>query len=356
MGVCLPINPNTAQRGLLLLAAIVGVCSPTSPAYGDTVTLINGDRFTGKLLYREGKNLHFKTEYAGKIKVNWEHIRSLETEKPAVLKFDNGEKKRVVFVEVREQEVVYRDADDEKLHSLDVESIDGLSPETWIHNEKGYWKGFVNLSIKSDRGNGDADFLDLDADVSYERRIDRWHLYGEWEYDRKVEQRNTYVTKDKWLLESAYNYFYSEGLYTGVMVMLEHDILSDLNHRFATGPVFGHEVYKSKKLNLKAEIGLLWLDEDYRNAPDNNDILPGWRLEFDKYIFNDTFQFYHRETGVVPIDSTTNWYFKAWTGLRIPVDKGLQAGVEYKLEYDNNPPEPNDTTESTIRLKLGYKW
>lgn len=282
----------------------------------------------------------------------------METEEPALLQFDNDETRKVVFVEVSEQEVVYREADEEKLHNLNVDSVTGISPETWMHNERGLWKGFVNLSIKSDRGNGDADFLDLDADVTYERKIDRWSISGEWEHDRKVQKGNTSVEKDKWLLESAYNYFYSEGLYTGAMIMFEHDILSDLNHRITTGPLLGHEVYKSRMLNLKAEIGLLCLDEDYRNAPDNDDFLPGWRVEFDRYIFNDIFQFYHRQTGVVPLDSTNNWFFKAWTGLRIPVGKGkgVQAGLEYKLEYNNNTPEPNDTTESTIRLKLGYKW
>ena len=50
------------------------------------------------------------------------------------------------------------------------------------------------------------------------------------------------------------------------------------------------------------------------------------------------------------------WFFKSWTGFRIPLGKGIQASAEYKLEHDSQPVNENDSTETTIRLKLGYRW
>jgi hypothetical protein len=182
---------------------------PFFQANADTLTLINGDHLTGKLIEREGKRLQFKTEYAGKIRVKWEHVRSLEIDEPALLLFDTGETKSVLSVEVKEQEVTYRDAGDNKLHTLQAHEIVGISPESWMKNDSGIWDGRVNLSIKSDRGNGGGDFADFDADITYQRLIDRVRVRGEWEQDTKVKDktREIKVIKDKWLLNGSYNYF-----------------------------------------------------------------------------------------------------------------------------------------------------
>ena len=61
---------------------------PSFQAAADTVTLVNGDRFTGHLLESEGNLLHFQTEYTGKIKVQWEYVQSLETEEPISIILD----------------------------------------------------------------------------------------------------------------------------------------------------------------------------------------------------------------------------------------------------------------------------
>ncbi len=168
-----------------LRVVIIMTFAPQQIAHADTVTLINGDHFTGKLMEQAGGRLVFRTEYAGVIRVKWKHVKSLKTEQPALLLFDNGDTKSVVSVEITGQDVTYLDSGDRQLHTMDAEVIVGISPESWLANESGEWSGFANLSVKSDRGNGDADYVDLDADITYRRRSDRFRLGSEWEHAPK---------------------------------------------------------------------------------------------------------------------------------------------------------------------------
>ena len=341
------------------LTGIVVLCSLTAPpASADKITMINGDHFTGTLMERKGPRLSFKTEYAGTIRIKWEFVKSLETDEPALLLFDNGESKSVISVELGEDEVVYTSAGDKQQHSMLSSAIVGISPKSWENNESGVWSGFADLSIKSDRGNGDEDFLDLEANVRYRRKNDRFRFYGEWEHDKKVVTASgeTRTTKRKSYIRSSYDYFFNDKTYVAYSLALENNDLSDLNLRTSVGPLLGYQFYESRPLNLLTEVGVLWVGEDYNDAADKHYWQPAWRIDFDKYVFGDHLQIYHEQTGTVRVDDTHRWLLKSWTGFRVPTKSGIQYGVEYKLDYDSQPINQVESTETTVRIKLGYKW
>src|ERR1700739_2212023 len=53
-----------------------------SGARADTVVLKNGDHLTGTVVSSDGKELTFKTEFAGEIKVKWPTIAEVKSDKP----------------------------------------------------------------------------------------------------------------------------------------------------------------------------------------------------------------------------------------------------------------------------------
>jgi putative salt-induced outer membrane protein YdiY len=332
---------------------------PFQEAFGaDTVTLVNGDRLTGRLLERKGDQLQFKTEYFGKIKVLWEHVQSLEVEEPALLLFDNGDTRSVLSVEIGEQKVMYRDSNDQQLHSISAREIVGISPEAWMENKSGFWSGRVNFSVMTERGNDYEGYVDFDTDVTYRRKVDRLRITGELENDSEVnnitgEKR---TTKDKWLLNGSYNYFITKKTYLGASMSLEHDPLADLDLRATAGPLVGYQFFESKPLNLKAEVGVMFVNEEYRDAENNRYVQPAWHINFDKFIIEKRLQFYHEQYGVMNLDNEDQWFFRCWTGFRLPLGQGVQISAEYKLDYNHEPVNNNDSTESVFKLKLGYRW
>jgi hypothetical protein len=40
----------------------------------------------------------------------------------------------------------------------------------------------------------------------------------------------------------------------------------------------------------------------------------------------------------------------------VPLISGVVGGIEYDIEYDSDPAVEAKTTDTTLRLKLGYEW
>ena len=91
---------------------------------------------------------------------------------------------------------------------------------------------------------------------------------------------------------------------------LEQDALADLNLRTTVGPYIGYQFYESRPLNLLAEFGVLWVDEDYVGAQDDRSWQPAWHIKFDKYIYKNALQFYHEHNGVATIGQSDNWFIR----------------------------------------------
>ena len=300
----------------------------------------------------------FQSEYAGKLRIRWEYIANLVVDKPANLLFDTGETIPVYSVEIGDGQIVYRSAEDHEIHTMDAYGIVGANPRAWINNEEGLWEGRVNIALKSDRGNGDADFADLDFDMQYRRIGDRFRLYGEWEHDIKIkDDKSEQVSKNEWLVNSSYDYFLGKKNYISILMIAESDELSDLDLRTTLGPLYGYQFYESKPLNLLTELGVTWIDENYDDPVNDDSFLqPTWHLVFDKYFYDNQMQFYHEQYGSISVNSTDRWLIRSWTGFRIPTRSSLGFSIEYKVEYNSDPVGENDSTESTFRLKVGYDW
>jgi len=324
----------------------------------DTVILVNGDRFSGRLLEREGEKMTFQSEYAGKLRIRWEYVAKLVVDNPAILLFDTGETIPVYSAEIGDGKIIYRSAENHEIYTMNAYGIIGANPKAWINNEQGLWEGRANISLKSDRGNGDAEFADLDFDIHYRRIADRYRFYGEWEHDIKIKgDKSEQVSKNEWLASTSYDYFLGKNNYISTLVIAEANALSELELRTTMGPMYGYQFYESKPLNLLTEVGLLWIDENYED-PANDDafLQPAWHLNFDKFFHNNQMQFYHEQYGSISVNSRDRWIFRSWTGFRIPTRSALGFSIEYKVEYDSDPVGKNDSTESTFRLKVGYDW
>ena len=101
------------------------------------------------------------------------------------------------------------------LATMSAEEIVGLNPEAWMKNESGEWTGEVNVALKSERGNGDADYADVDFDITYRRKDDRFRAKGEWDYDVKIKDNTgqDLTEKDEWSITGTYDYFFNKSFY-----------------------------------------------------------------------------------------------------------------------------------------------
>ena len=81
-----------------------------------------------------------------------------------------------------------------------------------------------------------------------------------------------------------------------------------------------------------------------------------WQLDFDRLIFNDVLQFYHRHGVIWDLDQTSDVVIKTWTGVRGPSLWGIVTTLEAQIDWDSQPVADNEEFDSVYRIKLGYQW
>src|SRR5690349_1825352 len=73
-----------------LLILPMFACLPLSTIWADEVVLKNGDRVTGSIVKKDGKNLTIKTDQFGVVTTSWDQVESIKTEKPVNVVLQDG--------------------------------------------------------------------------------------------------------------------------------------------------------------------------------------------------------------------------------------------------------------------------
>lgn len=335
-----------------LLVVLLSFSSAATQA--DELLLRDGSRVLGEVIKRTNGTLEFKTNFAGTIKVKWAEIAELVTDKPMEFHLSDDSTVKVTKVTNNVDEMIVEvEADfDLPQQILSQDEVANINPEPWQKGEGRKFTGRVNLALERERGNTDQDEIDWDATVALRGKNDRFNAFGEYEKD--INDGDT--TKKKWKLEGSYNYFFSKQWYTGAFLRLEHDKFADLDLRTSTGPLIGYQWFEGKQMNLSTATGISYVNEDFIDDDDNDYVALPWSIDFDKFLFDEFIQVYHKQIGFWNLESTSDVVLDTWTGLRFPLMFGLVASAELKVEYDGGASEDADERDTTYTFKLGYQW
>ena len=337
------------RLSLLVLSLLLMTGSPV-PA--DELLMKDGSRLLGTVVKKEGGILEFKTAFAGVIKVQWAEVSELRADAPVTVMRVNEETSTATAIRNTGQATLLESDTGEPLASIEPDELAFINPEPWRLGEGARWTGRVNLDLKSQRGNTDKDEYDADAEMELRRKHDRFTLTGQYEKDKDVG----IVTDQNWRLNNKYDYFLSKQVYYGGVLYFKNDKFADLNLRTAVGPHIGYQFFESTAMNLNADLGILYVDENFDMAEDDDYWSLGWLFNFDRFLVPDRVQFYHRHTGLLDVGDSDNLTVNSWTGFRFPLYMGIVASTEAEIEYDGGAPDNVDKTDKTYRVKLGYQW
>jgi len=318
----------------------------------DELLMKDGSRLLGKVVKKEEGTLEFETSYAGVIKVKWSDVSQLTADAPVKVMLED--ESMLVADQIRKTEeatLLATEADAPEV-SVKPGKVEYINPEPWRTGEGVKWTGLISVDIELDRGNTDEDDLEVDAETRIRRQHDRFSFMARYEED-KVDGK---LTTQEWKQGNKYDYFLTEKFYYGALLAFEHDKFADLDLRTRAGPHVGYQFFETRELNLDTNVGLLYVDENYDEAEDDEFWSLGWQIDYDWFLVPDRVQFYHRHTGFQALDSTDNLTIDSWTGFRFPLYKGIVASTEAEVDYDGGAPSDVDKTDTTYRLKLGYQW
>ena len=323
-----------------------------TPGSADELLMKDGSRLHGTVVKKEDGILDFKTSFAGVIKVQWAEVSELHADEPVTVMLVNDETVSATAIRNTEQETLLESEVGEPGSSIEPDQLAYINPAPWRLGEGIRWTGRVNLALKTQRGNTDKDEFDADVEMAMRRKHDRFTLRGQFEKDRNSGT----VTDEDWKLLNKYDYFTSKQFYYGGSLRFEHDKFADIDLRTVVGPHIGYQFFETAAMNLSTDLGILYVDEDFIDAEDDDYWSLGWHVDFDRFLIPDRVQFYHLHTGLQDFGDGGNLVINSWTGFRFPIYMGIVASTEAEIEYDGGAPDDVDKTDKTYRVKLGYQW
>lgn len=318
----------------------------------DELLMNNGSRLVGTVVSADDDKIVFNTPFAGDITIEQANIASIVTEDSVTLLMEDGTVYRDKQIVTQDEKlIVFRE--EQAPITFDVLDIDLINPEPWRLGEGYQWTGQVNAALKSERGNSDSDEVDGDFETIWRSLVDRYTIRGLVELDRNHGDK----TKDTWWVRNKYDRFSKtdNNNYYGYQLYFEYDKFADLDLRTATGPYIGRQFFENDLLTLHAEVGVVYVDEQFDVAEDGDFWGTNWEVRMTSGIIPE-FELYVDNSGVLNLNETSDNIVNTVLGIRFPLIYGLQAAAEAKWEYDGGAAEGVDDTDETYSFKLGYKW
>lgn len=320
-------------------------------AIADELIMKDGSRLLGEVIKEDSGTVDFKTPYADVIKVKWQEISEVITDKPVTILLKDNNTFTTKHVKNTEDGIVITE-ESGVTKSLASDDIAYVNPEPWRLGKGWKWSGLINLDLLHERGNTDKDEYNGDWTTTIRSRGERYKFWGD--YLREKDQN--ILTDENWNINGRYDYFISKKLFYAAILSVEHDRPADLQRRTITGPLIGYEFYESTAMNLNVAGGPQYVKEEFYATKNDDYLALGWHVDFDRFLISDHLQFYHRHRGLIESSDTSNLVWDAWTGFRFPVYAGITVSTEIQIEYDGGAQQDVKKTDTTYSLKLGYQW
>lgn len=334
-----------------VLAGLV-VIAVTTTGSADELVMKNGSRLVGTLVSADENSVVFNTPFADDITIKQENIESITTESEVTLLMQDGAVYRDKTIVMQDDDLLVFDSDERPIQ-FDVLDIDLVNPEPWRLGEGYKWFGEVSAALESERGNTDSDETDVALESIWRSLEDRYTIRSSGEVDKSNGEK----TKNEWKLRTKYDRFSKTDPdnYYGVQAAFEHKEFADVDLRTIVGPYIGRQFYESDYLALQGEVGIVYVDEQFDVAEDDNYWGSSWELRLTSGIIPNT-ELYVNQDGILNFDDTDNVILNTTVGIALPLIYGLKVATEVKYEYDGGAVDDVDNTDTTYNLKLVYGW
>ena len=337
----MPIPARCASLTLSLLFLLTLLIA--SPALADTVWLKNGDRISGEIISMSGGALLLKTGYAGQVKIDWDQVQSLASEKPLSLQTED---KRMLKGVAQKAEGGALSLGGQKLALAEVSALNPPDKSRWR------FSGGVNAGLINQEGNTTKQNWDVDGRVTAEKTVHRFTMGMESHH----EESNGKDTVDNDLVYLNYNRFISEKWYALGDLQAFQDKFAGINHRYSGGLGLGYQAWQNDRTNLSVELGPSYVNEDSDIRGERDYFAARWALNFDYWLWREVAQFFHRDSIFARVDDPEQYFYRTRTGLLFPLGKGFTATAQYNYDWDNDPNPGKEKEDSKFMLKLGYQW
>lgn len=335
------------------LVCFILTCLIITRSYADTVTLNNGDILTGTIIRKEDDKLVFKTTYAGELKILWDQISAIKTDKPVALTLKNDTSIENASILPATNKSARIKTDNIK-NNIDIQlsSIKYINPSAAVSGKGIQITGWVNAGINIASGNSDTESYNMDTEIILRSKINRFTV-GTKSYRAKS---NNLDTEDKSSIWFKYDHFLDKKHYIYGNTYFANDKFKDQKLKSTIGLGYGKQIRDTSLQHLSFEGGLNYVNEDFYVSADDNYAAGRWAVKFDQFFYDKRLQFFHSHEGLIDFEDSDNLNIISQTGFRFPILSGINASLQLNLNWDKQPAAGASSTDRKILFNLGYNW
>ncbi|MEO7145888.1 MAG: DUF481 domain-containing protein [Bryobacteraceae bacterium] len=247
------------RRASIVLPAVL--CLSMGAAFADQIVLKNGDRVTGSIVKKDGKNLTIKTDQFGVVTAAWDQVESIKSDKPVHVVLQNGKTVRGTLattdgkVEVATQGATVsvtpgeitaiRDADEQR-------AFDRLQRPGW----KDLWAGTASIGFAGTAGNAETQTFTTAVNAARVTNTDKTSLYFNSIKASALAGGKNADTAQAVRGGIGYDHNVSPRLFVNVFNDYEYDKFQNLDLRFVLGGGAGFHAVKTDRSVLDLLAGL----------------------------------------------------------------------------------------------------
>lgn len=324
----------------------------TSAFAQDRVTLANGDVLTGKVKAMAGGKLTIASPLLGDVTVSLADVKDMSTAETVDLQTTEGDllvKRRILGLEGGRLRLEGASGD------LAIANLDKINPPS---DPDPVWTGSFKLNGLWSSGNTERRSGGAAFDATRQTKADRISIDAAWAYS---EERDL-VTND-WNLTQRrtggglqYDYFLGKRWYALGTARVLGDTFADLSLRFSGGAGIGYTVIDNDTTKLLTEVGLSYVNENYRsNNPSDDYVAARIAYKFTK-ILNESTKLLHSVEAFPSLDKPDDIYLQARTEVVTSLTGSMIASLAHVLDYDSTPSPGRKEADNRVELAVGWSF
>jgi hypothetical protein len=347
---------RTCLSTLLALASVAGGSQAAWAApKTDVVVLVNGDHITGEIKNLEHNRLKVSTDHMGTVYVEWDKIRSVQSNQYLLLERTDGSRYYGQWAAGGSGlELEVRRDPGSRPESVPMSSVVRAEPiegGKLLNRLDGYVSAGFDYAKASDRGS-----LDLAGGLSSRTRIRQWTLDGTMNLTDDGSDEDS--TDERWDLSGVWRRFLPNRYFWEGFGRLQRNTELDLNLRTLAGGGVGRYLVQTNRADWVVGTGLAYTHENYTGGEAFNSLEAVLATSFSifRYDFPET-----DITGAVSLlpSLTKSGRYRSDADLRAKYEFVDDLYFELRLygSYDSQPPS-KDTEKGDYGFvtSLGYSF
>lgn len=314
------------------------------PVQAAVVVLKNGDRITGRIVKMQDKRLEIDPPFSDIIKIKWEDIQSIRSERPMSVK---------LYGEVDLPE----DVGERKLDRIIVNTLgeDGairLEDVRTINFAENDYRGYISLGGNQTSGNTQTQAMNITGSLMYRISEHRYNLDGK--YNRA--QADNEDTANNGSFNVQYNYFLKRRVYVGGFDLVESDQFQNLSVRNTSGLLLGYDILDREHHNLSISAGPAAVYQDFTTDPATITPSLTWSMRYEFMFRGDDVVVFHKQQGFQDLGHGSAIRVNADQGIRVKITSNWRVNFEYDLRYNSLPVAGRKTTDTNIIFGFSYDF